>query len=109
MQGIQHARGARGLNAVDFHARIHLFDGKCDAGNESAATHGNDDGVHVFELGQDFQADRSLPGNDVFVVKGVDKGQLTLFLKLQRAFIGVVVDAGHKAELRSVAARCLHF
>ena len=109
VQRICHRGRARRLNAVNFHARVDALDGKRHARDEPAPADGHHDGVHVGQLLQNFKADGPLARDDVLVVEGVDEGVVVLFLKLERAVVSVVVDAGHKADLRPVRARRFHF
>ena len=51
------------------------FDGQGDAGDESAAADGDDDGVDVLDLFDDLEAHGALSGDDVRVVVAVDVGQ----------------------------------
>ena len=61
------------------------------------------------QLVQDFQPDGALSGDDVFVVKRMDKNRAGFFDGLNRGAIGVVVDAVDKDDFRSVAFRGFDF
>ena len=57
----------------------------------------------VFELVEKLQADGPLTGDDVLVVEGVDEHAALLLLELERAVVGVIVDAGNQNHIRAVA------
>ena len=51
-----------------------MLHGQRDAGDEPPAAHRHEDGVDVGKIRHDFQCDRPLSGNDVRVIKGMNKG-----------------------------------
>ena len=108
VEGAVHAGGTLGLNAVDLDVRLEALDGKGHAGDEAAAAHRHDDRIHVGQLVQDFQTDGALTRDDLLVVVGVDEGHAGLGLQLDGLVVGVVVGAGHEADLRAQALGVLH-
>ena len=101
MEGAVHAGCALGLHAVDLDVGLQALDGKCHAGDESAAAHRHDDSVHIGQLVENFEADSTLTGDDLLVVVGVDEGHARFFLQLHGLVVGVVVGAGYEADLRT--------
>ena len=99
VQAAVHAGSALGLHAVHLDLRAQGLDGKGNAGDQSAAAHRHHHSIHIRQLVQNFQADRALPGNDLLVIVGVDKGHVVLLLQLHGLIVGFVVGAGHKADL----------
>ena len=96
-----HAGCALGLHAVDLDVGLQALDGEGHAGNESAASHRHDDGVHIGQLVENFEADGALTGNDLLVVVGVDEGHARFFLQFHGLVVGIVVGTGHEADLRT--------
>ena len=103
VDGVVHAGGAGGLNAVDLHMGGDRLDGAGHAGDQSAAADGHQNRVHVAHFVHDLQTDGALTGDDVLIVEGVDKGVAVLLLQLQSLVVGVVVDTGYQADLGTVA------
>ena len=103
-----HAGCALGLHAVDLDVGLQALDGEGHAGDESAAAHRHDDGVHIGQLVENFEADSTLTGNDLLVVVGVDEGHARLFLQLHGLVVGVVVGTGYEADLRTEVLGVLH-
>ena len=101
MERAIHAGCALGLHAVDLDVGLQALDGEGHAGDESAAAHRHDDGIHIGQLVEDLKADSTLTGNDLLVVVGVDEGHARLFLQLHGLVVGVVVGAGYEADLRT--------
>ena len=108
VEGAVHAGCALGLHAVDLDVRLQALDGEGHAGNESAASHRHDDGVHIGQLVENFEADGPLTGNDLLVVVGVDEGHARFFLQLHGLVVGVVVGSGYEADLRTEVLGVLH-
>ena len=106
---LEHAGGVEGLDAVDLYRGLELLDGEGHAGNQAAAADGHDDRVHIPHLLENLQADGALTGDDLVVVKGVDKGRAGLLLGLDRGGVGVVVGAVHQDHLGPQALGGLHF
>ena len=104
----KHAGGVAGLDAVDLHRGLELLDGIGHAGDEAAAADGHDDRIHIPHLLEDLQADGSLAGDDLVVVKGVDEGSASLLLGFHRSGVGVVIGAGHQHHLGAQALGGLH-
>ncbi len=73
------------MHANDLDVRPHGFDVVGYAGDEAAAANGDKHCIQVgaaqfLQLLQHFHCHRALAGDDIGVVKGVDKGQPLLFL-----------------------------
>ena len=99
VQAAIHAGGTLGLYAVHLHFRTQALDGKGHAGDQAAAAHRHDDCIQIRQLIQNLQTDGALACNDLLVIIGVDKGHAGLFLQLHGLVVGVIVGAGHKADL----------
>jgi hypothetical protein len=92
-EGLGDAGGALGLNADHAGVGPPLDRGR-DARDEAAAADGDDHGVDLGALLDDFQAQGALSGHHRRVVEGVDVGQSLLAFDLVGALGGgVVVDA----------------
>ena len=70
--------GGRALDADDPDLFPSGFHGQTQTGEQTAATHGADDGFGVFHLLKNFQTDGPLAGDDVRRVETVDIGQALL-------------------------------
>src|SRR5699024_5983732 len=103
-----HAGGPRRLDAVDLDVGPQALDGEGDARDQPAAPDGDDHRIQVGQLVQDLQADGPLPGNDQLVVVRVDEGHARLGLEADRVVVGVVVGAGHQADLRAQVLGVFH-
>ena len=79
-----------------------------DAADESAAAHGDDDGVEVRHLLDQLEADGALAGDHARVVEGMDEDETALGLDLPGARIGRVVVVAVEDDLGAVAARRRH-
>ena len=81
------------LYADDLDARVQRLGIGRDAGDQSAATDGNKNGVDFIavELPQDFHGNRALTGDDVGVVEGMHKNQISLTAQLGGMLVGVIV------------------
>ena len=108
VQAAVHTGGTLGLYAVHLDLRAQGLDGKGDAGNQSAAAHRHHHSVHIRQLVENFQTNRALPGDDLLVIVGVNKGHVVLLLQLHGLVVGFVVGAGHKADLRAQIFGVLH-
>ncbi|MNF92464.1 hypothetical protein D3C84_751100 [compost metagenome] len=71
--------GQRRLGADDPHRRLGFLDGGGDTGNQAAAAHGDDDGIHIFQVLEDFEADGALAGHHQRVFEGMH-GHVAVFL-----------------------------
>lgn len=69
LHGIPHAGRARGLYTVHLALRVQMLDGVSYAADEAAAAHRNQYDLHVGQLIQNFQADSTLPRNDLRVIE----------------------------------------
>ena len=108
VQAAVHTGSTLGLYAVHLDLWAQSLDGKGNAGNQSAAAHRHHHSIHIRQLVEDLQANGSLPGNDLLVIVGVDKGHVVLLLQLHGLVVGFVVGAGHKADLRAQIFGVLH-
>ena len=99
VQAAVHAGGTLGLYAVHLDLRAQALDGKGHAGDQAASAHRHDDCIQIRQLVQNFQTDGALACNDLLVIIGVDKGHAGLFLQLHGLVVGVIVGAGHQADL----------
>ena len=104
-----HAGGAGSLYAVDLDFGIEAFHGEGDAGDQPAAADRNNNGIESGKLIHEFQTDGPLSGNDSLIVEGVQEGIPLFVAELQRASIGVVIDARNEADLGTVTFGGLDF
>ena len=102
VNGLVHAGCTACLYAVNLDIRVQLLNGKCHAGDQSAAANGDDHCVHVCHLIQNFQTDGALSGDDVFIVERMNKGVVVFFLKLHSLVVGIVIDTLDHADLCTV-------
>jgi len=83
--GIAHSRGVFRLNADDPDIRTNSLNIGRDAGNQATTAYRNKNRFDVaITLAQNLGADGALAGNDVRVVKGVDKNEVLLRLEFGR-------------------------
>ena len=109
MEGAVHAGCALGLHAVDLDVRFEALDGKSHTRDQAASAHRDDDSVHIRQLVEDLQANGALARNDQLIVIGVDKGHARLRLQLHSLVVGVVIGAGHEADLSAQILGVFHF
>ena len=83
---------------------VQVLDGVGHPGDQPAAANGDHHGIGAFQLVQNFQADGPLAGDDLIVIKGVDKGSPSLLLELEGGGVGVVVGPFTR---RTSAPNCL--
>jgi hypothetical protein len=107
MEGIDHGRGALGLDAVDLARRLQVLDGTGDAGDEAAATDRHDHGIHIVERIHDLEADRALASDDILVVVGMYERGARLLLETHCLVVGIVVGARNEPHLGTEAAGVL--
>ena len=86
-------------NNLDFLAELLLLraDSSGQASQQTAAANTHNHGVNIRNLLQDFQTDRALTGNNVFIVEGVHEHRAGLFgiaLRLRQSLIH-----GHTVQL----------
>ena len=75
-----HGRGIDRFDSNDAHLRTQIFHVGTDASGQTATTDWNKNNVKILRmLSANFNSDRTLPGNGIRVVKGVDK-RVALFL-----------------------------
>ena len=60
VEGVLHAGRTRGLHAVDLYLGAQALDGERHAGDQAAAADRHDDRVHIGQLVEDFETNRSL-------------------------------------------------
>ena len=84
------------------------LDGKGDAGNQTAAADGHNDRIQVIHLVEDLQTDGALSGDDVFIIKGMDKGVAVFLLQLQSLPVGIIVHTGYQTNLGTEALGGFH-
>ena len=84
--GHRSAGGERGLgrrhqpalDAENLYPGRDCLNGQSHPGGQTAAAHWHQDGIHLRHVGNYFQAQGSLPGNDIGIVKRMDKGKAGL-------------------------------
>src|SRR5262249_55206902 len=87
-----HRRSVGGLDADHANLRVPGLDRHGDAGDQTAAADRDDHGLDLGPVLHDFQAQRSLPRDQLLVVEGVDVGQPLLPHELLRLLVGLVPD-----------------
>ena len=91
-----------GLDADDPDGGVDRFGRRRDAADQPAAADRHDDGVDTFIVVQDVQRDCGRTGDDVGVVVRRDERRTGLRRERFRHFLGVVVIAPFRAQLRAV-------
>ncbi|CAB4873061.1 unannotated protein [freshwater metagenome] len=86
-----------------------LFHGAGNSGNEPTATNRNNDGLDIGDLLKDFEAHRSLTGDDVGVVKGWNENSTRLFGELLRRRERFSERRAEKHDLGTVILRRQQF
>lgn len=87
--------GGCGFDADDLNGGFERFDGGTDAGEEPAAADGDEDGVKVGKLFEEFQANSALAGDDVGVVETRDEGEMSI----GRELLGIVIRVIERVAL----------
>ncbi|MNI44050.1 hypothetical protein D3C73_984020 [compost metagenome] len=101
----QHGVGILGLHANDLDLGPQLLDVGRNAGDQPAAADGHEDGVdRPRVLAQDLHAYRTLTGDHVGVVKGMDERQLLFFLKDLRMREGIGEALARQHDFATQAA-----
>ena len=78
-----------------------------NTGNQSAASYRHENGMdRPGVLTENFHTDRSLTGNDIRIVKWVDKCQVTFFFKHFRVITGIGKRIAEKNDFNVVASVC---
>ena len=85
-----HAGVHGGFDADDLDVRLQRLGGDCDAGDQAAAADGDDEGIEVRLIGQHFERDGALAGDDVEVIERVDEDQAFLLAELEGVVLGLV-------------------
>ena len=108
VEGVLHAGRARGLHAVDLYLGTQALDGERHAGDQAAAADRHDDRVHIGQLVEDFETNRSLPCDDQLVIIRMNEGHAGLLLQLHGAVMRVVVGALDQLDLGTEALCALY-
>ena len=103
-----HAGRTRGLHAVDLYLGAQALDGERHAGDQTAAADRHDDCVHIGQLVEDFETNRSLPCDDQLVIIRMNEGHAGLLLQLHGAVMRVVVGALDQLDLGTEALCALY-
>ena len=106
----QHRGQSRRLHADHFHFGPQFLDRASDAGNQSAAAHGNDHRLQLRALLEQLEADRALAGDYGDIVEGVHKREPLLGGEFQGMLTGFVVIDAVEDDISSVilCGRHLH-
>ena len=83
-QRLLHARRMLGLYADNTAAGTHCLDCNGNAADQTAPANRYDYRIHITELIQNFQTDRTLSGNDIFIIKGLHEYCACDFLQILR-------------------------
>ena len=105
----QHGRQPRGFHADHLHFRARLLDGAGDAGNQTAAAHGNNHRFELRALLEQLQAESALPRDYSHVVEGVKKGESLFARKIQGVMASLVVIKAVENYVGPVILRGRHF
>ena len=109
MIAFAHGSGTCCLNTVNFTARVQSFDRHGNAGSKSAAADGNDNSFSIGEFLINFKSDGSLSGNDLFIIKGMNKDCTALFGFFSCGGISIVIDPVNQHNFCAIAFGCFHF
>src|SRR5436190_1130064 len=99
-----HSRRVGRLDADDFGLRAEGFDDDADAGNQPPTADGDDDGIDVWNIFEDFEADGAGAGYDGGIVEAGDKEQAALFRDALRALVSIGEVFGFEQDGRPEAA-----
>ena len=78
MAGFQtglHGGSSGGFHANDFHMGVKNLSQSGNTGNQTAAAHGSQDGVHIGEVLKDLIGNGALTGGQGQIVEGMNVGQ----------------------------------
>ena len=103
-----HTGGVFWLDADDLHLRVDGFCPEGNAGGETTAADGDEDGIYVLERVDHFKGDRALSDDDVAVVEWMDVDVAMLFLQFEAVRIGVVESVAVEYNGRAECPRRLH-
>ena len=108
-QRLAHRVGVVGLHADDLDAGADGFHVGGDAGDQSAAADGHEDGVHGRPvLAQDLHGDGALAGDHVRVIERVHEGEALFGLQLQGVLIGIAEGVALQHHLATAGAHRVH-
>ena len=96
-----------GLHADDLHAGVDLLDARGHTGKQSAAAGRHDDDVRRGQVAEDLEAERTLTGNDLGVIVGVQERGVLLLADLAGLGVSVVIAVAREHNVRAVALRGL--
>ena len=98
-----------GLYADNTAAGTHCLDCNGDPADQTAPANRYDYRIHITELIQNFQTDRSLSGNDIFIIKGLHEYCACDFLQILRILIGIIEGISLQLHRNTIASRCFNF
>ena len=91
LQGLRHCVRINGFHTNDLDFRAQAFDVGGNTGNQATTADAAKDGMNWARmLTQDLHADGALPGNHVWVVKRMHKGEFFCFFEFQRMRISII-------------------
>ena len=107
---LNHGVGIVHLHANDFNFGPDGLDVIGHARNEATATNGHKHSVQrALMLAQDFHGNGALAGNDIGIVKGMDKGHAHFFLKQASVLVRVRIALAHQHHFASQSFHRIHF
>ena len=96
---------AFGLHADDLYAGVDLLDARGHTAKQSAAAGRHDDDVRRGQVAEDLEAERTLTGNDLGVIVGVQERGVLLLADLAGLGVSVVIAVAREHNVRAVALR----
>ncbi len=107
-QRIPHRCRVVRLDADDSNVRAQRLDACCDSRYQATAADGYENHIdRILGLLQDFQADRSLAGDDQWIVKSVHESQRLLPFQHACMRVGIVVGISVQHNFAAEFSHCL--
>lgn len=99
LEALQHAGRPTGLHAIHLYFRIQSLDGKGDPTGQPSASYRYNHRIHVRQLFNQLQTDRSLSGYHPLVVERMYEGVPEFITQFQSLTVGVIVHAGYQTNV----------
>ena len=104
----QHAWCPTGLYAIHLYLRVQSLDGKGDSTGQSSASYRHNHCIHVRQLFNQLQTNRSLSGYHLLVVERMYEGVPEFITQFQSLAVGVIVHAGYQTNVGPQPTCSLH-
>ena len=98
-----------GLYTDNAAAWTHRLNRNSDSTDQTTTANRYDYGIHIAQLIQNFQPDRSLSGDDIFIIKGLNEYRPGDFLQILCILISIIEGISLQLHLNTIASRCLDF